>query len=566
MLRRPLSQYLLAILLFVTAFLPLSPATASAVETSKACIAYGNLSEDPVAVAKSSGRWTCNDPEYSLEAERAFLRFDIGVGEVLPGYFFSRQTAFEAIHLLAFDRDGSIRRVSQHSSQLHSSLSGGFFKAALPQVTRATQYVVVVLDMPSHRMILERAHLAPSDLALDPDVVRYFVLLAALAGMLLMPLIFNSAFYRVLREQFVLWHSALTISLLLTILASSGLAVVLIDPPAMTLSWMQTVIFGMTIASGAMFTWSFIEPGKMHPWLRRALPYCAAWAMSIAILHAAFPYVARSVQSPVYTAAFAPVLLIFMLSIVDSLLRGSRAAKFQAIGYAPMVVVGLIRLITGIVPAFESNDAMTLFYIGCVVEVLFTTMGVADRFMTMRRQRDRARTEADVLERVSECDALTGLMNRRAIERHFETYRADGYDTVAVLDLDHFKAINDTYGHSVGDAVLKATAEALQADPAVHAFRIGGEEFLLLLRGEDAHSQAERRRQAIPAIVANAVPGLERPVTASMGLVNAKDDSFAELYTRADKLLYEAKSAGRNRTMAQEMQDSPRETAIEAAA
>jgi diguanylate cyclase (GGDEF)-like protein len=209
---------------------------------------------------------------------------------------------------------------------------------------------------------------------------------------------------------------------------------------------------------------------------------------------------------------------------------------------------GSVRLVTGVIPWLESNDAMLLFYAGCVCEVLFTTLGVADRFMAIRRQRDEARFEADMFERLSERDALTGLLNRRAIERDFETYRAEGYRALAVLDLDHFKAINDVHGHEVGDAVLKAVAAALQPDPQLQAFRLGGEEFLLLVRGEDAHLRAERRRQAIPAAVSNAVPALGYPVTASMGMTDAPADAdtgFTELYRQADKLLYDAKPRSR---------------------
>lgn len=402
-------------------------------------------------------------------------------------------------------------------------------------------------------MTLERAYLAPSDIPLSQGFLRSLLFLATLAGMLTMPLIFNAAFYRILREPFVLWHSALTISLLATIVTSSGLAPVLFDPPAMTLSWMTTVIFGFTVASGAMFTYSFIEPGHLHPLLRRALLYSAVWAMFLSTFHALFPFVARPIQSTVYTAAFAPVIVVFILSVGDALRRGSRAAKFQAIGYIPVIMSGLVRLVTGVTPGLESNDAMLLFYVGCVCEVLFTTLGVADRFMTIRRQRDQARVETEVLKLLSERDALTGLFNRRAMENHFEKHRSDGYRALAVVDLDHFKAINDVHGHEVGDAVLKAVAEVLLTDPQIQAFRFGGEEFVLLVRGEDAQLRAERRRQAIPAAVAATIPNLGRPVTASMGMIDAPpsaDVDFAELYRRADKLLYDAKLAGRNRTKA----------------
>lgn len=521
------------------------------------CWASSNLSDDVTTAARSPERWVCGDATYSLEGERVLLRFDLGPADALPQYFFSRRSALEAVHLLAIDRDGAIRQNSIAANELKSSLRGGYFKANLPGVTRETQQVVVAFDLPSHRMTLERAYLAPSDLTLDYKLLGSFVLLAMLAGMLMMPLLFNAAFYRVLREPFVLWHATLTISLLLTIVVSSGLAVVLFDPPAMTLSWMTTIIFGITVASGAMFTYSFIEPGRLHPILRRALLGCAAWAMFLSIFHAAFPFVARPVQSTVYTAAFAPVLAIFILSVADALRRGSRAAKFQAIGYVPVIVVGAVRLVTGVLPWLESTDAMLLFYVGCVCEVLFTTLGVADRFMTLKRQRDSARFEADVFERLSEHDALTGLLNRRAIEQNFEKYRADGYRAFAVLDLDHFKSINDIYGHEIGDEVLKAVAEALLADPHVHAFRLGGEEFVLLVRGEDAQLRAERRRQAITVAVANALPNLEQTVTASMGMTNSAPDidaEFAELYRQADRLLYDAKLAGRNRTKVMLMQ------------
>jgi len=541
-----------AAFLLLATLLPFGAASAGEAEPSgirSACRASASLSEDVAAVVGDAGRWACDASKFSIDAERVLLRFEIAPGEPLPRYFLSRRAALKAVHLLAIDRDGAIRQDIIPAAALRSSMAGGYFKAALPEVSEETRQIVAAIDLPSHKMTLERAYLAPVDAAGDIGDMRFALLLAGLAGMLVMPLIFNAAFYRALRETFVLWHSALTFSLLATILVTSGLSVLLFDPPAMVLSWMTTVIFGMTVASGAMFTYSFVEPGLMHPLLRRVLPWCAAWAIILSIFHAAFPFVARPIQSSAYTAAFAPVLAIFMLSMIDAWRRGSRAARYQAIGYMPMVVVGLIRLVTGIVPWLESTDATLLFYAGCVCEVVFTTLGVAERFVTMKRERDRARNEAELLERLSETDALTALLNRRAIERQFEELRTEGFCALAVIDIDHFKAINDVHGHSTGDEVLKAVARALQPGPHTRAYRLGGEEFVLLLRGEEAESQAELRRQAIPAIVAHTVPGLGRPVTASMGITDfLGGDDFAAIYERADKLLYEAKSAGRNRT------------------
>ena len=522
---------------------------AGSLEIRSSCWAAANLSEDVDTVARTEARWSCGGREVSLDAERVLLRFDITFGAPPVRYLISRRSAFASLHLLSIDRDGTVRRKTIAASALHSSLEGGYFTAPLPEVTGDTRQVIAAIDLPSHKMTLQRAYLAPTDAAGSRNDMRFLLVLAGLAGMLVMPLIFNAAFYRALREPFVLWHSALTFSLLTTILVTSGLSVMLFDPPAMTLSWLTTMIFGVTVASGAMFTYSFIEPGLMHPRLRRVLPYCAAWAILLSAFHAAFPFVARPIQSSLYTAAFAPILGIFIVSLIDSLRRGSRAARFQAIGYAPMVVVGLIRLVTGVVPSLHTLDASLLFYIGCMCEVVFTTLGVAERFVSMRRAGDRARSEAELLERLSETDPLTGLLNRRALERQFEQLRAEGFATMAVIDIDHFKTINDRHGHNVGDDVLKAVASALQASPSVRAYRLGGEEFVLFVRGHDSDRQAEIRRQAIPAIVADTVPGVGRAVTASMGVTNILvSEGFATLYERADALLYEAKNAGRNRT------------------
>ena len=149
-------------------------------------------------------------------------------------------------------------------------------------------------------------------------------------------------------------------------------------------------------------------------------------------------------------------------------------------------------------------------------------------------------------------------MNRRAIEPRFADLRKAGFNTVAVLDLDHFKALNDRHGHAKGDEALCAAAQALSPDGDCLAVRLGGEEFMLVLRGKDARRRAEQRRQAISQRVAAGVGGLDCLVTASMGLIELPrykmdEVGFQRLYSIADRLLYEAKEGGRNRTVAEKI-------------
>ena len=179
----------------------------------------------------------------------------------------------------------------------------------------------------------------------------------------------------------------------------------------------------------------------------------------------------------------------------------------------------------------------------------------AGRHNILRQERDAALQKIETLETLSERDPLTGLLNRHIVEERFAKLRSEGFDTFALIDLDKFKAVNDRYGHQVGDEVLVACGEVLKGDEERDylAMRLGGEEFVVLLRGVDAYYRAEKLRQSISFRVARVVKCLDQHVTASMGLIELPREShevlsFSELYSRADQLLYNAKASGRDRT------------------
>ena len=551
---------LLKALLAFAALLAAMPAAATLEFGARAdrCFADGTRADTLAAVAADPSRWTCGQTTHSIAAERVFVRFALKPGAEPSRFLETRRGEVKAIDVLVVDARGIGRSASFTPGEVMPSRRGGYIRVPLPTGAAPVRQVIVAFDQPTHRMLLEQEQLAPADAHDGLSARRLLLVLAGLCGLLAMPVIFNAAFYRVLREPFVMWHSALAVSLLLTIFVTSGLSFYVPHLPVMAMSAMNTWLFGLSVGAAGMFASSFIEEGKLHPWLRRALPLAAAWAMLASGLHASFPFVLRPIQSALYYWAYLPVLAIFLGVLADALRRGSRAARYQAIGWAPMIGVGLIRLVSGLVPVLESDDAMMLFYAGCVIEVLATTLGVADRFMAIKDERDRAKTEAQVLERLSERDPLTGMLNRRALQDRFAMLRAEGFTTLAVIDLDHFKRVNDTHGHAVGDRVLKAVAQVLKQDADTLAFRMGGEEFLLLLRGRDAAQRAENRRQAISARIAEDVEGLDALVTASMGLIEVPASAMPnagliELYDRADQLLYEAKQAGRNRTLSERL-------------
>lgn len=207
-------------------------------------------------------------------------------------------------------------------------------------------------------------------------------------------------------------------------------------------------------------------------------------------------------------------------------------------------------------PDVDGASSIVLFFTNLV---FFATSGLA--YVGVLEDRNRRAVEAATAElaRLSRTDALTGLANRghfdAALRLEVERSARHGHPlTLAVLDLDRFKAVNDVHGHVVGDHVLRRTAAALTRTSRVHdlAARIGGEEFALILPDTDVaggYALAERARAAIGS-TPGATGGGDVVVAASAGVAQLAPGEDAEhLYARADAALYAAKRAGRDRTI-----------------
>lgn len=158
-------------------------------------------------------------------------------------------------------------------------------------------------------------------------------------------------------------------------------------------------------------------------------------------------------------------------------------------------------------------------------------------------------------------DPLTGVLNRRAWEKdlielanpHGDSSKGNGKFTIAICDLDHFKRVNDSYGHPVGDAVLKQFALLLNDHFASSGsvYRYGGEEFGIILPGfsvEETFQKLEVFRQRLKKAVFVAMAGqVKIRISASYGVAQwSKEEDIRDVVSRADKMLYAAKKAGRD--------------------
>lgn len=214
--------------------------------------------------------------------------------------------------------------------------------------------------------------------------------------------------------------------------------------------------------------------------------------------------------------------------------------NYEIDGYADKAELTAMKLFTTVVAALRAYE----------------TMSNLSRLTAELEKRVATRTAE--LEKLAMIDALTGVANRRHfdVRAAIEIAEARRYGQAlgaVVMDIDHFKQINDCYGHATGDAVLKQIVDVvtLQGRSCDLFARIGGDEFAVLLPDsarDDSIALAERVRQAVAAIQIE-VEGIVIPLTASLGVAMLADEDadIGPTMSRADHALYVAKASGRNR-------------------
>lgn len=523
------------------------------------CHTTAAANETYTGLAAQPWRWQCSDHRWSTEGDKAFLRFDLrgGPEPAAARALVTRLTRFERMALSAVDGAGRVlasRTVGE--ADMRPASNDWLMSVELPQSAEQPEAIVVEVSGARHAGMLSEARLVAS--AGDtPASLRQELLIAALCGLLCMPLILNFAFYRVLRDRFLLWHALAVVFMFVQTLVTSGLINRFAAPSLAALCFLSAVSWGGGIAAAALFSADFMEPGKLNARHRRALRLTAIWIPCWTAFYLLADGGLRPLAAPLYFMSFIPVLGTFTWVMVAAKRRGSRAVNFQIFAWLPIMLVGATRILSMLGLTGPMVELQLEQHVALGLEVIITTLGAADRFVTIRRQRDRAWAQSRRFEELAERDALTGLFNRRHLNDTLPTLfalalREDRPLSVALIDLDHFKAVNDQHGHDVGDQVLAAFGTLLLSESR-HSdvvCRYGGEEFCLLMphtpaaaAGHKLRGLLQRWPQQAVAPDGQVLGGLS--FTAGVCDTTAGKTSCQQLLKAADEALLAGKRAGR---------------------
>ena len=313
--------------------------------------------------------------------------------------------------------------------------------------------------------------------------------------------------------------------------------------PAMTAQWL---LAGCLATFALMFT--LVRSGWSNRFEDPVLTYPHAL---ITILLTLTAYATVGAQR-------ADTLILVAQTIVLAMFR-LRPSQVLSLGVlATALLAGCILSLSLLHPAqYSSASGWTHFVVAGSTLLLLSLVGkwISDIRVRIGRQARELEEAVRTVQQMATTDMLTGALNRRMLTELAEaemrlSERSGAPVCVALIDVDHFKRINDQHGHGVGDAVLKALAQTAQTQlRQVDKFgRWGGEEFLLMLPRileRDALAAVERLRQVVESQHYNEVPGLR--VTFSAGVAQYRHgETLEQLIERADEALYTAKHTGRN--------------------
>jgi len=328
--------------------------------------------------------------------------------------------------------------------------------------------------------------------------------------------------------------------------------------PLTSFAW--NVPVSLSGAVGCLFAREISDLKDFSPRIYSVFGWFALAFVALTVANVAKLFGFVSLVSAIGNVIFFVVSAFTLVVAFMSWRRGNRAAGFFLVAWGVLNGFTITAAVRFLVTQSDENEAL-LYYglpLSMVAAAVLVALGVADR---LRRQR-AALTDA---ERRAQTDPLTGVLNRRSLLERLDAAclrsRARGLPiAVLFIDLDHFKLINDSFGHQAGDACLRAIigpihSELRQSDVIG---RFGGEEFVVLLSGADAAAARPIAERILERVATVRVEGFGQPISLTCSIGVAASDTLGvwgeQLINRADAAVYAAKRAGRNQV---QMADPP---------
>lgn len=398
------------------------------------------------------------------------------------------------------------------------------------------------------------------------------LLAGVFAGTLLAMLAYNLLLFLSLREASYLYYVLYIGCFALAQAILYGLASEYLWPAAALNNSALPLVTALTALFLALFSRAFLNVGQWRP-ARLALDGLV-WLFALIALAAVWLDYSLTMPAAIAASMLAPIVV----SLIATRLwwHGYQPARYYLLAFAALLAgflangLSSFNLVAG---GFWADYGMP---IGSMLEITLLSFALAHRLKLAQeanqrlqqahaaeleqRVDERTRQLAEVLDELTLHDALTGLKNRKFFDEQLQQWwrhaqRWQSPLALLMIDIDHFKAVNDRYGHPAGDAALQQVARLLADSlqrPGDEAVRYGGEEFAVLLPSTDAEGAAQlaERLRATVAGQAFDLAGHRLPLTVSIGVAHIDSGDPlppAGLIARADQALYLAKRNGRNR-------------------
>ncbi len=387
-------------------------------------------------------------------------------------------------------------------------------------------------------------------LATEAETSRANIVMAALysgfAGLCIALLIYNLAMWGALRHRFQLAYCAMVSSLLLFAFTASGAlawaAPAIVNNDRLRLNY---IFLAFAAGSALMFARAFFPSSSPAGWFQRTASRLTGAALVAMVAFA----LAAPWQIQLLDAFYSLCSVVLIVAVVPTILRARRERNphlwLFAVAWAAPILFAALRLAANLSEVRWSFwlDNSTILLMA--FEAVVATMAVAYRIRLLSVERDEAVEREVIAARLADTDPLTGLCNRRAFLR--QAIGRKGDHALILTDIDHFKHVNETLGHDGGDEVLRLFARILRQTAPTGSLiaRMGGEEFAILSPAD----RAVAPDTILERLRAGRMP-FDIRVTASIGTCTgpiATEGDWQALYRRADRALFDAKQAGRDR-------------------